>query len=486
MGDATRLNPPCTMLRVSGVNIVNSAGEQVVLKGAGLGGMLNMENFITGYSGHEHEHRAALEEVLGKDKADFFFARLLHHFFTEDDAALFASLGFNCLRVPFNHRHFMDDDNPSVIKQSGFELLDRIVNICAQYNIYVVLDLHTAPGGQNQDWHSDSGIHRALFWEFRDFQDRVIQLWEALAAHYVGNPVIAGYNPLNEPADPKHTRLISWYERAERAIRAVDPDHMLFLDGNTYAMDFSHFPVDKPLPNTVYSCHDYSGMGFPLPEQYEGTDQQKAKLRSSFKRKVEFMQAAGVPIWNGEWGPVYQDPRTDPHAAQTNTKRFALLKEQLEVYREFGDVSWSIWLYKDVGYQGMVYTDPESPYMSLIQPFIEKKQRLGLDFWGICDKSGIDNEVYGPFIAKLKESIPEHLHKKKYPKTWTFDRQVERVVREMLMSEYMGWEMAELFRGKTEEELEALAASFALKNCKTRDELNSILTLDAQRSSCSR
>ncbi|KAH7368175.1 glucan 1,3-beta-glucosidase [Plectosphaerella cucumerina] len=474
------VNPPCRMLRVSGTKIVDSDGQQVVLKGAGLGGMLNMENFITGYSGHEHEHRAALTEVLGQEKADFFFDRLIYHFFTDADAALFASLGFNCLRIPFNYRHFMDDDNPSVLKKSGFEQLDRIVDICAKYNIYVVLDLHAVPGGQNQDWHSDSGISKALFWEFRDFQDRAIQLWEALASHYAGNPVIAGYNPLNEPADPKHTRLLAWYERAEKAIRAKDADHMLFLDGNTYAMDFSAFPVDKPLPNTVYSCHDYSLMGFPLPEQYEGTDEQKKKLRASFKRKVEYMQQANVPIWNGEWGPVYQNPRTDPDAAATNKKRYALLKEQLKIYREFDDVSWSIWLYKDIGYQGMVYLDPESPYMKLIQPFVEKKQKLGLDFWGVASKSGIDDAVYQPFISKLKESIPEHLLKKKYPKIWTFDRQVERTVREVLLSEYHGWEMAELFAGKTKDELEALAASFALENCLTRDQLNENLREDAQ------
>ncbi|TDZ27890.1 Beta-xylosidase [Colletotrichum spinosum] len=473
-------NSPCTQLRVRGTKIVNENGEEVILKGSAVGGMLNMENFITGYSGHEHEHRAALAEVLGEEKADFFFSRLLHYFFTEADAALFASLGLNCLRVPFNYRHFIDDDNPSVIKKSGFELLDRIVDHCAKYNIYVILDLHAVPGGQNQDWHSDSGISRALFWEFKDFQDRAIQLWEALAAHYKGSKVVAGYNPLNEPADPKHTRLIAWYERAEKAIRAVDPDHILFLDGNTYAMDFSAFSSEKTLPNSVYSCHDYSLYGFPLPEQYEGTDAQKQKLRTSLKRKVEFMQKAGVPIWNGEWGPVYQDPLTDPNAAGTNQKRFALLKEQLQIYREFGGISWSIWLYKDVGYQGMVYLDPESPYMRLIRPFIEKKQRLGLDFWGCADKSGIDNEVYGPFIAKLKSTLPENLHKKKYPKTWTFDRQVERVVRECLLSEYHGWEFAELFRGKTEDELEELAASFALENCVKRDQLNQILTADAE------
>ncbi|PNH37992.1 hypothetical protein VD0004_g8809 [Verticillium dahliae] len=376
------------MLRVSGTNIVNAAGEQVVLKGAGLGGMLNMETFITGYSGHEHEHRAALAEVLGKEKAEFFSSRLIHHFFTEADAALFASLGVNCLRIPFNYRHFMDDDNPSVIKKRDL-FCSTALSTFARVTTFTSFSTCTP------------------------FQDRAIQLWEALAKHYAGNPVIAGYNPLNEPADPQHTRLQAWFERAEKAIRAIDPEHILFVDGNTYAMDFRAFNPKKPPPNTVYSCHDHSMMGFPLPEQYEGTEDQKFKLRSSFNRKVEFMRQAGVPIWNGEFGPVYQNPRIDPDAAVTNAKRFALLKEQLSIYRECGGVSWSIWLYKDIGYQGMVYLDPESPYMRLIQPFVEQKQKLGLDFWGVVDKSGVDGGVYGPFISKPKAMIPEHLHKKK-------------------------------------------------------------------------
>ncbi|EON95654.1 putative endoglucanase family 5 glycoside hydrolase protein [Phaeoacremonium minimum UCRPA7] len=438
-----------------------------------------MENFITGYSGHEHEHRAALAAVLGKEKAEFFFSRLIHHFFTEADAAFFASVGFNCLRVPFNYRHFMDDDNPDVIKQSGFDVLDRIVSLCAKHNIYVVLDLHAVPGGQNQDWHSDSGISRALFWEFRDFQTRMIQLWVAIAKHYAGNPVIAGYNPLNEPADPEHTRLIEWYVRAEKAIREVDPEHILFIDGNTYAMDFSHFPVDKPLPNAVYSCHDYSMMGFPGMEQYAGTDAQKAKLRSSFERKVHFMKEAGTPIWNGEFGPVYADPHVDKDAAAINEHRIELLREQLRLYQEAGGVSWSIWTYKDIGYQGMVSVRRDSPYMRLIQPFVEKKQRLGVDFWGVVDKGAVEKDVYAPFINKLKEMVPEHLQKRKYPPVWSFDRQVERVVRECLLSEYLGWEMAELFEGKTEAELEELAASFRLENCMERSQLNEVLRRDA-------
>lgn len=476
-------NASCSMLRVSGTSVVNANDERVILKGAGLGGHLNMENFITGYPGHEHEHRAALAEVLGPQKAQFFFDKLLEYFFTDSDAAFFSSLGLNCIRVPFNYRHFIDDNDPSVLKPQGFQLLDRIVEICGRHNLYVILDLHAVPGGQNQDWHSDTGFARALFWEHRVFQDQATDLWVAIAKHYAGNPIIAGYNPLNEPADPQHTRLLDWYARTERAIRAVDPDHILWIDGNTYAMDFSAFESVPVSPNSVYACHDYAMLGFPIPGQapYSGTAEQKSKLRAQFERKVRFMRDKGVPIWNGEFGPVYADPRTDKDAEATNEARFGVLEEQLRIYAASEtDVHWSIWLYKDIGYQGMVYVDPESPYMKLIGEFVAKKQRLGLDFWGVVDKNGVA-DVYEPFIAGLKAQIPEHLWKKKYPHIWTFDRQVERVVRECLMSEYLGWEFAELFEGKSEAELDELAASFKLENCIKRDGLNRILMNDAEK-----
>ena len=467
-----------SFLRVSGTSIVDDTGRQVILKGAGLGGYLNMENFITGYPGHEHEHRAALSDVLGASKASFFFSRFLEYFFTDADAAFFASLGLNCLRVPFNYRHFIDDANPEVLNPAGFVLLDRIVDICARHGLYVILDLHAAPGGQNQDWHSDSGIAKAFFWEYRVFQDQAVNLWVAIASHYAGNPVIAGYNPLNEPADAAGgKRLVAWYERVEKAIRAVDAEHMLFVDGNTYAMEFTGF--ERVLPNTVYACHDYATAGFPIPKQvqYEGSEEEKGRLRCAFERKVSFMKEKGVPIWNGEFGPVYADALTDAAAGETNAKRVAVLKEQLRIYAESG-VGWSIWLFKDIGYQGMVYVDPATPYMQLIAPFVAKKQKLGLDFWGCTDKEGV-KDVYQPFIAGLRQMIPGHLQRKKYPQTWSFDRQVERVVRECLLSEYLGWEFAELFNGLDENELDQLAQSFKFENCVKRKELNAVLREDA-------
>lgn len=197
------------------------------------------------------------------------------------------------------------------------------------------------------------------------------------------------------------------------------------------------------------------------------------KLRKSFERKVTFMRERNIPIWNGEFGPVYASAadfegatiaEKEASAAATNSQRLALLQEQLTIYAET-QVSWSIWLYKDIGYQGMTYISPEIPYMRLIAPLLAKKKKLGLYFWGSTDKSAVAH-VYEPFVQALKEMVPEHLRLKRYPSPqWSFERHVERSVRECLLSEYLGWEMAELFAGKSMEELDELAGSFKFENC---------------------
>jgi hypothetical protein len=194
-----------------------------------------------------------------------------------------------------------------------------------------------APGGQNTDWHSDHGTHIASFWLHKDFQDRVIWLWQELAKHYRDNTWIAGYNPLNEPTDPSHTRVVRFYDRICNAIRAVDPHHTIFFDGNTFASDFSHFGEShKKWSNTAYSIHDYSLFGFPnSSELYIGTEQQQRRLRRSYEKKREWMDERGLCVWNGEWGPVYARREYDGDKTdEINEVRYRVLKDQLGIYNK--------------------------------------------------------------------------------------------------------------------------------------------------------
>ena len=255
-------------LRVSGNQIVNQKGDTVYLRGFGLGGMLHMENFIDGYPANEETMREGLLKVLGEKKYNLFFDTFLKSYFTEPDAEYIHSLGLNLVRIPINYHLFEDDMNPRVIKEGAFEYLDKVIELCAKNKIYTIIDLHALPGSQNQHWHSDNPTHKALFWQHKDFQDRVLILWEAIAQRYKDQPWVAGYDLINEPADPTGEKLFPYYKRLRDAILKIDPNHILFLEGDLYAVDFDKFT--EVWDNVVYTNHDYAVPGFISGGDYPG------------------------------------------------------------------------------------------------------------------------------------------------------------------------------------------------------------------------
>ncbi|CCO29588.1 hypothetical protein BN14_03605 [Rhizoctonia solani AG-1 IB] len=285
----------------------------------------------------------------------------------------------------------------------------------------------------------------------------------------MGSLGVAGYNPLNEPTDEEHTRVLDWYARAEKAIHAIDPDHILFWDGNTFAADLSHF--GDPLPGSVYSIHDYSNYGFPqISEPYEGTPEQKAKLESTFKRKISYHEKHGGHIWNGEFGPVYASPSDGSDWEKINERRYHVLKDQLALYDQY-QISWSIWLYKDIGFQGMVYTSPKSPYIKLFESFLSKKKRLAVDSWG-ADTTQVQS-AFDPIEQLISKEVT-HITQR-YPPTWKVNKHVGRLVRNILISEELTPEYASHFEGLSLQDLDELAASFKFENCVQRLGLNKVL-----------
>jgi hypothetical protein len=450
-------------LRSQGSQLVDGDGAPVILRGFGLGGWMNMENFITGYPANEEAQREALRDVLGPAKYEFFFDRFLEHFFTEDDARYVRSLGLNLIRIPVNYRHFENDMEPFVLKESGFKHLDRVVELCARHEIYTIIDLHALPGYQNQDWHSDNPTHRALFWRHKHFQDRAVNLWEAFARRYRDNTWVAGYNPINEPYDPTEKMIMPVYRRLVDAIRTVDPHHLIFLEGNRYSQDFHMF--GEPWPGIVYTNHDYADPGFmeggPYPGVTNGRYYDNETLEETFLKRSEYMLEHGLHIWVGEFGPVYTgDPAAD-------AMRYRLLRDQLEIYRHH-EASWSIWLYKDVGLQALVYAAPDGPWMERVGGFIAKKARLGVDAWGGTE-AGV-RDIMVPLRETLHREAPAW-----QPGPFGADWYAKRHVRHLLLSEAILPEFGALFAGLSEPEIDALMQSFLFRNCAIRQELGEIL-----------
>jgi endoglucanase len=462
----TAIDGDGAMLRVEGTQLVDGTGTAVRLRGVGLGGWMNMENFITGYPGTESQQRRVLLNVLGTEGYGRFFDSFLDVFFTDADAEYLASLGLNSVRIPFNYRHFEDDARPFEIKEEGFRRLDQAVEACARHGLYSILDLHALPGSQNQHWHSDNPTHWASFWTHRHFQDRVVNLWEAIAERYRNNPWVAGYNPINEPADAGGELLGPFYRRLEGAIRAVDPRHVLFLDGDRYSTRFDR--LGEPLPNSVYTAHDYALPGFVDGGRYPGVSRgqyvDRAAVEKTFLARTEYMRKSGTPIWIGEFGPVYvKEPERDE-------QRVRLLQDQLEIYREYG-ASWALWTYKDIGLQGVVVVRDDTPYLRRIATVLEKKQRLGVDSWGSTD-AGV-RDIMGPIEDLVATEFPAF-----DPYPWGQKRWVHGLVRHVLLAEAMVGDFGRCFEGMEPAEAAGIAESFRLDACEKRDAVADVLRAD--------
>ena len=453
------------VLRVEGTRIVGADGP-VLLRGFGLGGWMNMENFITGYAANEELMRHDVRSVLGDDRYELFFDRLLTAFFGEADARFLAETGMNCVRIPVNYRHLESDDRPFELIESGFAHLDRVIDACARHGLYSVIDLHALPGAQNQHWHSDNPTHIADFWVHRHFQDRAVWLWEAIADRYRDDSRVAGFNPINEPASPDRARVAAIYRRLYDAIRAIDPNHILFLDGNTYSTEFDVF--DGTFENVVYTCHDYAAAGFITGGDYPGVTNGEYWDRSGLERKyrtrTEYSCATDTPVWVGEFGPVYvADERRD-------AMRYQILSDQLDIYAA-DEASWSIWTYKDVGCQGMAVVSPDSAYRRRFDEFIAKKHRLGGDHWA-SPGEGVSG-VVEPFLELLAREFPGFA-----PYPWGTREWARTLLMHITVAQPLSREYAALFDGLSDDDLVALADSFAFDNCEIRRPLVELLRKD--------
>jgi hypothetical protein len=441
---------PPAPLTTRGSQFVDGFGNPVRLRGVCIGGWLNMENFITGYAANESLMRRTVTDVLGADRADRFFERLLTEFFSEEDARFLGENGFNLVRIPVNYRHLQRDDAPFELVEDGFRHLDRAIETLGRYGVYSIIDLHALPGSQNQHWHSDNETHIAQFWTNRHFQDRVDVLWRAIAERYKGHVWVAGYNLMNEPADPSGRVVGQVYDRLLATVRDVDPDHIVFLDGNTYSTDFSMFT--EPAPNTVYTLHDYVAAGLGRSTEYS-----KDIALAKFLERSEFARSTGTPILVGEFAPIYTGDES------VDADRRQMLADQLDIYRDH-DASWTAWTYKDVGVQGLLTVRPDSPYLKHFGDFVAKKKRLAADQWG-TDGIG-EREATQPFQDLVAREFPSF-----DPYPWGRFDWVRTLIINIGLAQPLAHEYAELFRGLDDDQLDAFASSFSFARCDVRTSL---------------
>ena len=191
-------------LDTDGRRIVNGEGKEILLTGWGLGNWLLCEGYM--WMAHNRPRfdrprriEAVIEELTGKAWADKFWKRFRDSYITENDIQMMADMGYNSVRVPINSRLFLQEGPGMVFEKEGFELLDRVIDWCEQYRLYVFIDLHGAPGGQTGANIDDSVDDMCRLLMDADQFEKGLCLWEKIAERYRDRWIVGGYDLLNEP-----------------------------------------------------------------------------------------------------------------------------------------------------------------------------------------------------------------------------------------------------------------------------------------------
>lgn len=303
-----------------GTNIVTPDGKPFMIRGINLGNWLVPEGYMFKFQNTNSPRliNEALNELIGVSATDSFWTKFLNNYITADDIHYIKSIGMNSIRVPFNYRLFTNEKYLGETNaEHGFQIVDRLISWCKKENLYVILDMHCAPGGQTGD-NIDDGSGYPFLFESEADQQLTVSIWKRIAQHYRNETHIIGYDLLNEPIatyfDASHfnPKLEALYKRIAGAIRQVDKNHILFLGGAQWDSNFT--PFGKPFDhNLVYTFHKY----WTPP------------TRQVIQSYIDFSNKYKVPIYCGETGE--------------NTDQWI---DSFRTTLEKANIGWHFWPYK--------------------------------------------------------------------------------------------------------------------------------------------
>ncbi|MCM1067789.1 MAG: glycoside hydrolase family 5 protein [Muribaculaceae bacterium] len=286
--------PPEAFVRVDGHNLITPDGEKFFIRGTNLGNWLNPEGYMFGFSRTNSPRfiNEMLCQLVGEEAAADFWQDFKDNYITAADIDFIASTGANTIRLPFHYKLFTDEDYMGrSSNHDGYERIDSVVEWCRRNNLYLILDMHDAPGGQTGDNIDDSYGYPWLM-ESPRAQQLFCDIWEQIAKRYSNEPVILGYELINEPiahffdSESLNPHLEPLHKRAVEAIRRHDSNHIVLLGGPQWNSNFSNFS-DWAYDNKImYTCHRYGGD--PTAEAID--------------HYIAFRDSTGLPMYMGEIG----------------------------------------------------------------------------------------------------------------------------------------------------------------------------------------
>lgn len=297
-------------LKAKGQKIVNDKGDNILLRGIGLGGWMLQEGYMlhVNKDAQQHKIKERIKALIGEEKTEAFYDAWLMNNTTRRDIDSLKAWGFNSVRLPmhFNlytlpvYKEPVPGKNTWLTK--GFTLTDSLIAWCKSNHMHVILDLHAAPGGQGNDLNiSDRDASLPSLWQSDANKQKTIALWHRLAERYGNDTTVAAYDILNEPnwgfedtlndrngvKEKSNMPLKALLMDITKAIRETDKNHIIIIEGNGWGNNYSGILNDGLWDkNMVLSFHKY----------WNYNDEK------SIAHILRYRDSLNVPVWLGETG----------------------------------------------------------------------------------------------------------------------------------------------------------------------------------------
>ncbi|MBC7743716.1 MAG: cellulase family glycosylhydrolase [Flavobacterium sp.] len=350
-------------LSARGKYIIDERGRPVILKGVGLGGYMLKEGYMmkVPFEGQQYVFEQNVEALVGKSKAQNFYKSWLQNHLTKVDIDSLKSWGFNSVRLPMHYKLFTLPVEKEPIKgldtwlDTGFELTDSLLKWCKANEMYLILDMHSTPGGQGHDLPiSDRDPQSPSLWQSEANQNKLMNLWAKIALKYRDEIYIGGYDLINEPNwgfqdstdksggkeklnEPLRNLLI----KITKAIRAVDRNHLIIIEGNGWGNNYQGVlpPWDN---NMAVSFHKYWTIN----------------SQESIKTFLDIREKYNIPLWLGEAGE------------NSNT----WFNEAISL-SQANDIGWCWWPLKKIGFNNPLEIKMNEGYQAIINYWAGKGPR---------------------------------------------------------------------------------------------------------------
>jgi endoglucanase len=350
-------------LSTVGQQVRNPAGQNVILRAVNLGDWAIQEGYMLNpqngnLANCQWKMKKRYYDAGQTDaQVESFYASWRNNFITKADIDYIASLGFNSVRLPLHYELFLTASqravrnsvihniaNHDAYKNSlqtalnnnqlftdgtvdGFKMIDNVISWCAANGMYVIIDLHAAPGGQGADQNIADFFYANDLWNQQVFKDVTNKLWSSISNRYKSEGRIAWYELINEPNQTPSNQVIhDLYQRLINSIRNQGDNHIIMIEGNGWGNNYDYMEPFTFSPNwgLIYNAHRYwinasdDWVRDPNPNQI-----------NRMINLTEFRTRHNVPVFVGETGENTPD----------------WLKQNIAWLEEWG-IGWGHWTYK--------------------------------------------------------------------------------------------------------------------------------------------